>query len=116
MLWQVYNGGSVDTVANEAITIDDSKYSVSKNTSSGKYYRLNIKNVEASDAKKYSCSGVIKTFYLQLDLLGRCNYRHKNMVQQLGVIIYCSVFSDRRPIWLLQMPKPPVKCHKVKKI
>ena len=116
MLWQVYNGGSVDIVANEAITIDDSKYSVSKNSSSGRYYRLNIKNVEASDAKKYSCSGVTKTFYLQLDLLGRCNYRHNNMVQELGVIIYCSVFSDCRPIWLLQMPKPPIKCPKVKKI
>ena len=77
MIWRIYNGGTGDTVANDAITKDDSKYSVSKNSSSGKYYRLNIKNVEASDAKKYSCSGVTKTFYLQLDLLGRCNYRHK---------------------------------------
>jgi hypothetical protein len=66
MLWQVYNGGSLDIVANEAITIDDSKYSVSKNSSSGKYYRLNIKNVEASDAKKYKCSGINKAFYLQI--------------------------------------------------
>jgi hypothetical protein len=55
MLWQVYSGGILDVVANEAITIDDSKYSASKNSSSGKYYRLSIKNAGVSDAKKYRC-------------------------------------------------------------
>jgi hypothetical protein len=96
MLWQVYNGGSLDIVANEAITIDDSKYSVSKNSSSGKYYRLNIKNVEASDAKKYKCSGINKAFYLQLDLLGRCNYRHKknSSAARCNYILQCFLQSS----------------------
>jgi hypothetical protein len=66
MLWQVYSGGSLDVVANEAITIDDSKYSASKNSSSGKYYRLSIKNAGVSDAKKYRCGGLIQYFYLKI--------------------------------------------------
>jgi hypothetical protein len=56
--------------------IDRSKNSVSKNPSTGQYYRLHILNVGMSDIKKYKCEGfvnaVIQQFYLELDLLGRC--------------------------------------------
>jgi hypothetical protein len=74
----VYNGGSVDIIAIGADTIDDSNYSVSKNPSTGLHCRLHILTVGTSDVKKHRCSeldnGGIRTFYLQLILIGRCNY------------------------------------------
>jgi hypothetical protein len=76
LTWGVYNGGSVITVASGADTVTGSKYSVSKNPSTGLYYRLHILNVGMSDLKKYRCSGldngVSRAFYLKLDILGRC--------------------------------------------
>ena len=75
----MYNDdGSTDPVAGGDTTIDSSKYSVSKNTLTELYYRLHILNVGMSNLKKYRCqtnvNGIIKNFYLKLDLLGRCNY------------------------------------------
>ena len=74
----MYDGGEWVRVASGAIIINEVKYSVSKNPSSGQYNRLHILNVRGSDAKKYRCSGVVngqnKEFFLQLDLLGRYNY------------------------------------------
>ena len=71
----MYNGGSVITVASGADTLDGSKYSVSKNPSTGLYYRLHILNVGVSDIKKYRCNGgVLQHFYLNLDVLSRYNY------------------------------------------
>ena len=74
----MYDGGSVTTVAIDGVAIDDSKYSVSKNPSTGLYYRLRILNVEVSDIQKYKCQGLVngvnKYFYIQLDLLGGCSY------------------------------------------
>jgi hypothetical protein len=65
-------------IASAADTIDSSKYSTSTYLSTGLYYRLHILNVEVSDVKKYRCDGIIngvrQIFYLQLDLIGRCNY------------------------------------------
>jgi hypothetical protein len=76
--WKIYNGDFWNTVAIGGEVIDDSKYSVSKNTLTGLYYILHILNVGMSDLKKHRCSGVangrIQVFYLKLDLLGRCNY------------------------------------------
>ena len=73
----MYNGGSWDIIADRSQTTNKTKYSVSKNTS-GLYYRLHILNVGVSDLKKYRCGGVvdgsIQSFYLQLILIGRCNY------------------------------------------
>jgi hypothetical protein len=67
----------VNIIAESGTTIDNSKYSVSKNPATGLYYRLHIKNVAVSDLKKYKCeailNGVSRTFYLKLDALGRCN-------------------------------------------
>jgi hypothetical protein len=45
LTWQVYNGGCV-------ITAVITKYSVSKNPSTGLYYRLHILNVGVSDLKE----------------------------------------------------------------
>ena len=77
MAWRVYSAGDTNIVANDGLTIDDSKYSTSKNPSTGLYYRLHILNVEVSELKKYRCSGldngVNQIFFLKLDLLGRCN-------------------------------------------
>jgi hypothetical protein len=74
----VYNGGRWDIIASGVDTMDNSKYSTSKNPSTGLYYRLHILNVGMSDLKKHRCealvNGGIQTFYLQLILLGRCNY------------------------------------------
>ena len=74
----MYSGGSVDIIASGVDTIDNSKYSTSKNPSTGMYYRLRVLNVDVSDVKKYRCSGpdngMILDFYLQLTLSGRCNY------------------------------------------
>ena len=74
----MYYGGEWHRVASAAITSDMNKYSVSKNPSTGHYYRLHILNVKGSDAKKYRCSGLVsgqnKKFFLQLDLLSRYNY------------------------------------------
>ena len=71
----MYNGGSVITVASGTDTLDGSKYSVSKNPSTGMYYRLHILNVGVSDIKKYRCNGkFLQHFYLKLDVLGRYNY------------------------------------------
>ena len=73
----MYNDGSVDIIASGSDNIDDSKYLVSTNPSTGLYYRLHILNLEVSDVKKYRCSGPvngrIQIFYLQLILIGRCN-------------------------------------------
>jgi hypothetical protein len=55
----VYNGGSVDIIASGVDTIDNSKYSTSKNPSTGLYYILHILNVEVSDLKKNRCNGII---------------------------------------------------------
>ena len=75
--WRVYNDGGWAIIADRGDTIDDSKYSTSKNPSTGLYYRLHILNVRVSDLKKYRCSGLsngeIQSFYLQLILIGRCN-------------------------------------------
>ena len=74
----MYNGGIQKVIADGDDTINDSKYSTSKNPSSGLYYRLHILNVGVSDLKKYICetvvNGGIQYFYLQLIFLGRCNY------------------------------------------
>ena len=74
----MYDGGSVTTVAIDGDAIDDSKYSVSKNPSTGLYYRLRILNVEVSDIQKYNCQGLVngvnQYFYIQLDFLGRYIY------------------------------------------
>jgi hypothetical protein len=74
----VYYGGSVRTVAIDGDAIDDSKYLVSKNPSTGLYYRLHILNVGVSDLMKYRCygfvNGVYQYFYIQLDYLGGCSY------------------------------------------
>jgi hypothetical protein len=78
--WYVYNGGIVDIIADRSDVTDSSKYSTSKNPSTGLYYRLQILNVGVSDVKKYRCqgfnNGMILNFYLQLILLGRCNHSH----------------------------------------
>jgi hypothetical protein len=74
--WQVNNGGSWVVIADSGDTVN-SKYSVSKNPSTGLYYRLHILNVGVSDVKKYRCEasvkGVLQNFYLQLIFIGRCN-------------------------------------------
>ena len=78
MSWDVYNGGSTVPLASDDDVIDNSKYSVSKNPSTGLYYRLHMRNVGVSDLKKYRCegnvNGVIKNFFLQLILVGMYNY------------------------------------------
>ena len=56
LTWRVYNGDNVNIIASGSDVIDDSKYSVSKNPSTGLYYRLRILNVVVSDAKKYRCN------------------------------------------------------------
>ena len=72
-----YVDGSVNIIASGGDTTDSSKYSVSTNPS-GLYYRLHILNVGVSDLKRYTCetsiNGVLQQFYLQLNLIGRCNY------------------------------------------
>ena len=74
----MYNGGSADAVAVGGAVLDDSKYSLSKNPSTGQYYILHILNVGESDVQKYRCqtnvNGMNQNFYLKLDFLGRCNY------------------------------------------
>jgi hypothetical protein len=74
----MYDGGSVRTVAIDGDAIDDSKYSVSKNPSTGLFYRLRIVNVRVSDIQKYKCqgrvNGVNQYFYIQLYFLGGCSY------------------------------------------
>ena len=74
----MYNGVEWDIVASRASLINDSKYNVSKNPSTGLYYRLHILKVGVSDAKKYKCEEIVvnskQEFYLQLILIGRCNY------------------------------------------
>ena len=74
----MHNSDSVDIIADGGAVIDNSKYSTSKNSLTGLYYRLHILNVGVSDVKKYRCegnvNGKIKFFYLQLYLLGRRNY------------------------------------------
>jgi len=68
----------VRTVAIDGDAIEDSKYSVSRNTLTGLYYRLHILNVGVSDLKKYRCQGPVNDvdqyFYIQLDFLGGCSY------------------------------------------
>ena len=78
MDWYVYNGGSWNVIADGGDTINVSKYSVSKNPSTGLYYRLHILNVGVSDLKKHRCQGLVngvnQYFYTLLDILGRCSY------------------------------------------
>jgi hypothetical protein len=73
----VYNGGILYIIASGADIIND-KYSTSKNPSTGLYYRLHILKVGVSDETKYGCeagiNGVLQNFYLQLILIGMCNY------------------------------------------
>ena len=63
------------TVASGADTVDGSKYSVSKNPSTGLYYRLHILNVGVSNIKKHRCKATsFQDFYITLDVLGRYTY------------------------------------------
>ena len=72
--WQVYSASRLRIVSIGGDVVNDSKYSVSKNPSTGLYYRLHIKNVGVSDLMKYSCQEldncVNKHFYIKLDFLG----------------------------------------------
>ena len=72
----MYNGSRWNIIADSGDTINVSKYSTSKNPSTGLYYRLHIKNVGVSDVKNFTCggavNGIILDFYLKVDLLGRC--------------------------------------------
>ena len=74
LVWCVYNGGGWNIIAAGGDTTENFKYSVSKNPSTGLYYRLHILNVGVSDLKKYRCersvNGMIQIFYIELDLLG----------------------------------------------
>ena len=76
--WIVYNGGSGDIITAGGDVTNINKYSTSKNPLTGLYYRLHILNVGVSDVKKYKCEAIIngdvQSFYLQLNLIGRCNY------------------------------------------
>ena len=73
----MYNGGNVDRVAIGS-SAASSRYTTSKNPSTGLYYRLHILNVGESDLKKFRCggivNGVLQNFYLQLIFIGRCYY------------------------------------------
>jgi hypothetical protein len=73
----VYEGGTWGIIASGGDVTDSSKYSVSTNPS-GQYYILHILNVRVSDVRKYTCeaavNGVLQQLYLQLNLIGRCNY------------------------------------------
>ena len=52
----------MDIIAAEGDTIDDYKYTVSKNPPlTGLYYRLHILNVWVSDIKKYKCEAVVNS-------------------------------------------------------
>lgn len=91
--WFVYNGGKWNILASKGDVIDDSKYSVSKNPSTGLYYRLHILNVGVSDVNMHRCVGNvnrrIELFYLMLYFLGRCDYILG--IFKVGQIIYsCS--------------------------
>ena len=59
-----------DLIASGADITNKSKYNISKNPSTGLYYRLHILNVGVSDLVNYKCSGnvngVIQQFYFQL--------------------------------------------------
>jgi hypothetical protein len=46
----VHNSDSVDIIADGGAVIDNSKYSTSKNSLTGLYYRLHILNVGVSDS------------------------------------------------------------------
>ena len=74
LVWCAYNGGGWNIIAAGGDTTENFKYSVSKNPSTGLYYRLHILNVGVSDLKKYRCernvNGMIQIFYIELDLLG----------------------------------------------
>jgi len=74
----VYNVVGWNILAVDGDTIEDSKYSTSKNPSTGLYYRLHILNVEVSDLENHRCeapvNGVLQDFYLQLIFIDRCNY------------------------------------------
>ena len=74
----MYDVGSVNIIANDDVTINDDKHSISKNPSTGLHYRLHILNVGVSDLKQYRCEGLVngvsRIFNLKLDLLGRRNY------------------------------------------
>ena len=59
MSWYIYNGVEWDIVAAGGDTVNGSKYAVSKNPSTGLYYRLHILNVGVSDGKKNRCEAVI---------------------------------------------------------
>ena len=73
--WYAHN--DVLITSGDDIT-DKSKYNVSTKPSTGLYYRLHILNVGVSDLTNYKCSGsvngLIQTFYLQLYIIGMCNY------------------------------------------
>jgi hypothetical protein len=51
--WDVFYGVGWDIIAYNSVTIDNSKYSTSKNPSTGLYYILHILNVEVSELKKH---------------------------------------------------------------
>ena len=89
LLWRVYNVDSVDIIAAGGLTIDNSKYNVSKNPLTGLYYKLHILNVGDSDLKKYRCQGLVQQFYLQLILFGRCNY----------ILVSFKVGNRDRTVW-----------------
>jgi hypothetical protein len=56
----MYTIAGLDRVASASLTINNSKYSVSRNPSTELYYRLHILNVGISDVKKHRCDEIVK--------------------------------------------------------
>ena len=98
MIWQVYSDGVWNNIADGGDVLNVSKYSTSKNSPTGQYYRFHILNVDVSDLKKYRCegvvSGMIQKLYLQLILLGRCNYT--SVICMVWKIKGCIVVGESR--------------------
>ena len=75
LTWKLFTGDEWVTVALAGDIKEGYKYSIDVNPATGLYYQLHIPDVGVSDVKKYKCqgpvNGIISSFYLTLDLLGR---------------------------------------------
>lgn len=72
LVWSVKVNNSWRTIADSNDVVNNTKYTVSANPSTGLYYRLHVLNTQPSDEGIYRCEGsIVKSYFIQLNLYRR---------------------------------------------
>ncbi|CAC5359024.1 unnamed protein product [Mytilus coruscus] len=72
LIWSKYMIGEWSIIANQDVTINDTKYKTSINPNTGLYYKLHVLNTQSADEGIYRCrGGITDEYFLQLTFYGK---------------------------------------------